>query len=83
MMKRNEWDLSAAPLDFDSSSGSEMVESEAVVEVESILHAEAAKAPSPSHVATSNVEPVDAPSRSEVDFIARGASPPALRGALH
>ena len=70
--------------EFASSSGKGVVKSEAVVEVQpvsrSISHAEAeaAEAPSLSHVATSDFEPVDSPSRSELDLVSRGASPASL-----
>ena len=83
MMKRNE---QGEVEEFDSRLGSGMVESEAVLEVEpvshSVSHAEAARSPTPG--ARSDVEPVDSPSRSEVDPISRGASAasPELRAAL-
>ena len=68
--------------EFGSSSGKGVGEIESVVEVDPVSHSEAAEAPSPSHVATSDVEPVDSPSRSEVDPVCLEASPPTLRGAL-
>ena len=68
--------------EFASSSGKGVVKSEAVVEVEpvsrSISHAAASEAPSPSHVATSEFEPVDLRSRLELDPISSGASPASL-----
>ena len=77
-----------APEEFNSTSGSVLVKSEAVVEVQpdsrSISHAEAeaeaeaAEAPSPSHVATSEFEPDCSASRFEVDPFCRGASPASL-----
>ena len=85
MMKRSP---TSAPEWFSSTSGSVLVKSEAVVGVEpvsrSISHAEAeaAEVPSPSHVATSDFEPVDSPSRSEVDTVCRGASGASLSGAF-
>ncbi len=65
-----------------------MGEIESVVEVDpisrSVSHAEAeaAEAPSPSHLATSDFEPFDSASRSEVDTVCRDASPASLSGAL-
>ena len=79
-----------APEEFNSTSGSVLVKSDAVVEVQpdsrSISHAEAeaeaeaeaAEAPSPSHEATSDFEQVDSPSRSEVDPFCLGESPASL-----
>ena len=75
-----------SPLEFASSSGKGVGEIEAVVEVEpvsrSVSHAEAvaAEASSLSHVATSDFEPFDSPSRSEVQVA--DASPASLSGAL-
>ena len=66
-----------------SSKGVGEIEVDRVSHSVSYAEAEAAEAPSPSHVATSDFEPVDPPSRSEVDPLCRGACPPALRGALH
>ena len=75
---RSPWEVE----EFASSSGKGVVKSESVVEVEpvsrSLSYAEAAEAPSPSHVATSDFEPVDSPSRSEVDPVCRRASPASL-----
>ena len=70
--------------EFGCPSGSVLVKSEAVVEVKSVsrsisqAEAEATDAPSPSHVTTSDFEPVDSPSRSEVDPVCRSASPASL-----
>ena len=63
------WELE----EVGSSSGKGVGEIEAVVEVNpvsrSVAHAEAAAAPSPSHVTTSDFELVDSPSRSYVDQV--------------
>ena len=77
---RSPWEVE----EVSSSSGKGVGEREAVVEVNPVSgfvsheKAEAAEAASPSHVATSDVEPVDSPSRSEVDPVCRGASPASL-----
>ena len=77
MMKRS---ATRSPEEFGSSSGKAVGEIEMTRVSDSGSHAEAAEAPSPSHVATSDFEPVDSPSRLT---ICRGACPPALSGALH
>ena len=83
MMKRSP---TSAPEWFTSTSGSVLLNSEDVVGVEpvscSISHAEAkaAEAPTPSHEATSDFDPVDSPSRSEVQVV--DASSASLSGAL-
>ena len=79
IMKRS---ATPAPEGFSSTSGSVLVKSEAVLEVQPIslsvsqAEAEAAEAPSPSHVATSDFESVDSSSRSEVQEV--DASPASL-----
>ncbi len=69
-----------------SISGSGRVESEAAVEVNpvshSVSHAEGKASPGPSHVATSDVEPVDSPSRSEVEEVAASSSSDAYLALL-
>ena len=69
-----------AVLEVDSVTNSvlPMVEVECVSSSVSHAEAEAAEAPSPSHVATSDFELVNSPSRSEVDPVCRGASPTSL-----
>ncbi len=84
MMKRSGTPAPWKVGEFGCTSGSVLVKSEAVVEVEpvsrSVSHAEeeAAEAPSPSDVATSDFEPVQSPSRSVVEPLCRGASPASL-----
>ena len=84
MMKRSETTSPMEVEEFGSSSrkGVGLIEVDRVSHSVSYAEAEAAEAPSPSHVATSDFEPVDSPSRSEVDPLCRGASPASLRVAL-
>ena len=87
MLKRSP---TSAPEWFSSTSGSVLINSEDVVEVEPVsrsvshVEAKAAKASSPTPVFTfgagSDVEEVDSRSRLT---ICRGACPPTLRAALH
>ncbi len=69
-----------AVLEVDSVSNSvlPMVEVDCVSSSVSPAEAEAAEAPSPSHVVTSGVEQVESRSRLEVEPISRGASPASL-----
>ena len=73
--------------EIEADSGSHSVslkgEVDSVSNFVSHAKAEAADAPSPSHMATSNFGPVDSPSGSEVDPVCRGASPASLSGTLH
>jgi len=82
MMKRSVARSPSEVEEFGSSSGKGIGEIEADRGSQSVSHAQAADAPSPSHVATSNFGPVDSPSGSEVDPVCRGASPASLSGAL-
>ena len=69
---------SEAVVEVDSVSNSilPMVEVDCVSSSVSPALAEAAEAPSPMHVATSDVEPVVSPSRSEVEtIVVRNKSP--------
>ena len=83
MMKRSAMRSPWEVEEFGSSSGKGVGEIESVAEVQRVSHAEATAAPAPSHVASSDVEQVDKPSRSEVDPVCRGASPAELRATLH
>ena len=65
-------------VDSASNSVSLMVELDSVTSSVSTVEAQAAKAPSPSHVVNSDVEEVESRSRLEVKPISRGASPASL-----
>ncbi len=73
MMKRSATPAPWEVEEFDSTSGTGLVETDAVGEVNPVFRStspaepEEAPTPSPSHVSTSDFEQVESPSRLEVE----------------
>ena len=75
MMKRNEQGDTSSRLGVDEFGSTSSI---GVGEVDpaslSVSHPETEATPSPSHETTSNVEPVDSPSRAEVEEVGASSS---------